>query len=233
MDTCTGGHEAAATVRDHNMAPSMCALDKACQLSVFVAAHVAQQAQHGQQLIDVEGPFADRVLHFLHQIARDLSPSWCQWPFTIYSWKQRHALCIHNRPAWLLAFSQPCTIQADGEVYGKDVQQKFLSPITFHQHAPKFVGCYENVLLVVLTTTSLTRSEAEGSCFMPSSCRTAVCAVNAAGSSKAKGVRLSLSRRKRRSGGSSRVLLATGTRGTLCSSLCCAVFSPCSTTPAI
>ena len=68
MDACTCGHQAAAAVWDHDLAACMCALDKAGQLSVLVAAHIAQQAQHSQQLIDVEGPAANCVLHSLHQI---------------------------------------------------------------------------------------------------------------------------------------------------------------------
>ena len=66
VDAGAGGHQAAAAVRYHDLAACMCALDKARQLSVLVAAHIAQQAQHGQQLIDVEGPTANCVLHSLH-----------------------------------------------------------------------------------------------------------------------------------------------------------------------
>ena len=68
MHTCTGCYQAAVAVRHHDLAASMRTLHKPRQLSVLMAAHIAQQAQHGQQLIHIEGPSAHCVLHPLLMI---------------------------------------------------------------------------------------------------------------------------------------------------------------------
>ena len=72
MHTCTCRYKAAVAVRYHDLATSMRTLHQACQLSVLMAAHIAQQAQHGQQLIHVEGPSAHCLPYPLPMIQNQL-----------------------------------------------------------------------------------------------------------------------------------------------------------------
>ena len=68
VHTCTGCYQAAVAVRYHDLAASMRTLHQPRQLSVLMIAYIAQQAQHGQQLIHIEGPSAHCVLHRLLMI---------------------------------------------------------------------------------------------------------------------------------------------------------------------
>lgn len=71
------------------------------------------------------------------------------------------------------------------------------------------------------------RSAAVGAAFMPSSCRVVEWPTRAAGSSKAKGDRSSLSRTYRLDGGTRRVPFATGISASCDTSFACLGFSPC------
>ena len=65
VQALAGGHEAAVAVGHRDLPACMGALHQARKLRVLVAAHVAQQTQHCQQLIHVVGALANDVLDSL------------------------------------------------------------------------------------------------------------------------------------------------------------------------